>query len=254
MHWIIQDGMYREEGVLELLDTLERFEIRHDVVSTRGGVLSPDIAPEGPVMVCGTYSMARIAARMGWTPGSFHNANHDHRAWASAYGEDLLNADAVTLRLADVDRPWDRFFIRPCEDSKAFSGQVIAWDGFREWRDRGIERSADTSVMGPNTLVLCAPVQAVYTEARFFVVDGSIAASTTYRVGRNVVADPDVSPQAEAFARLMVVRWTPARAFVLDVALADSGWRVVEINCINCSGFYGANVPRIVAAIEDMGF
>ena len=46
--------------------------------------------------------------------------------------------------------------------------------------------------------------------------------------------------------------WQPARAFVLDTALTPDGPRIVEVNCINSAGFYGADVKCIVVAVEAM--
>ena len=44
----------------------------------------------------------------------------------------------------------------------------------------------------------------------------------------------------------------PARASVLDTALTPDGPRIVEVNCINSAGLYGADVERIVVAVEGM--
>lgn len=252
MHWIIQDGMYREEGVSDLLETLERFGISHDIVTVSGDTLTPDVSPTGLVMICGTYRLMKIGRARGWKPGSFHNDMHDHRAWTGAYGTALLNHDAVTCRVEDVERRWNSFFLRPSEDSKTFSGTVMSWDDFVPWRIQALAGVNPSVRITGDTLVVQAPVRTIYREARFFVVDGEPVAWSTYRVGKTTVALEDVDPDAASFARQMIATWVPARAFVLDVALTEDGWRVVEVNCINCSGFYGANVPRIVMAIEDM--
>ena len=75
---------------------------------------------------------------------------------------------------------------------------------------------------------------------------------STYRVGSDAMAHPDVDPVSMDHARTCVQAWQPARAFVLDTALTPAGPRIVEVNCINTAGFYGADVQRIVMAIEAM--
>ena len=252
--------MYREEGMRDLVETLSRFSIPHDIVSLdpATGALSPDVRPEGAVMICGTYRLSRLAAERGWFPGSFLNANHDHRAWTAAWGGRMLNAAARTTRFADARPAPGRVFIRPAADNKYFDGQVLDAEEVDAWRDalcrggRSPVRCSDK--VGPETEVTWGPAHPIYRESRFFVVDGEIAASTTYRIGRDTVASPDVDPQALAYARGAVAEWRPARAFALDVALTDGGYRIVEVNCINMSGFYGADVQRLVMALDGMEF
>lgn len=55
----------------------------------------------------------------------------------------------------------------------------------------------------------------------------------------------------------MIAKWQPHDAFVLDVCSVPDdgdGWlgiKVVEINTLNSAGFYAANIPKLVMALED---
>jgi len=41
------------------------------------------------------------------------------------------------------------------------------------------------------------------------------------------------------------------KAFVMDICLTGEGWKIVEINCINSSGFYpNTNVKSIFRALN----
>ena len=88
--------------------------------------------------------------------------------------------------------------------------------------------------------------------SRFFVVDGTVVAWSTYRQGGNPMSNGDVDPVFLDHARACTRIWQPARAFVLDTALTPSGPRIVEVNCINSASFYGADVQRVVMAIESL--
>jgi hypothetical protein len=258
MHWIIQDHLYKEEGMRALLDTLERFSIPHNVVSVdkAGGSMVPDVHPAGYVMVCGTYALGRIAAERGWWPGTFMNSNHDHRKWVEHWGERMLNAQAVTCRFAEVNPRWSRTFIRPAQDTKFFDGQVLDAEEIMTWRSdvlAGRKSPVKCSAkLSADTEVVHAEAVDVYCECRFFVVDGEIVGSTTYRVGSDVVSLEDVEPAAQEFALEAIACWHPARGFVLDVALVAQGYRIVEVNCLNTAGFYGADVQRIVMSVDAM--
>lgn len=257
MHWLVQAGMYHEAGMEALVATLERFRIPFTVVTVApDGTLSPDPAPSGPVMACGSVGLARTARTRGWTPGSFLNDNHRHEAWMAHWGRAMLNADARTTAFKDVEPVGERVFIRPAEDSKYFHGGVMDADEVRAWRD-AVRRGEKPPVrcsprMTGDTPVVCGPPVTIYRESRFFVVDGAIVASSTYKQGGNVLASPEADPVSTDHARACVRTWQPARAFVLDTALTPDGPRVVEVNCINSAGFYGADVQRIVTAIEAM--
>lgn len=262
MHWIVQDNLYREEGFTALAETLQRFDIPHDVVKVLPfsdhlqphEQTEPVVHPHDPVMVCGSTTLAKIAKRRGWTPGSFLNENHDYRVWHEHYGPNLLNADARVCRFADVEPIWSPFFIRPCEDSKSFSGTVTDWASFEEWRRKVVDLKETYTSLNADTMVSYGPVQTIRKEYRFFVVDHRVVTGSVYKVGSRVIYDPLVDEAATTFARDMVEKWQPARAFVLDVALTDNGHRVVEINCINSAGFYAIDVQKFVMAIEEMRF
>ena len=258
MHWIVQDNVYAEDARDALVDALGRFGIPFTAVAMlpRSGALSPEPTPSGPVMVCGSVGMNQLARERGWQPGSFLNATHGYPACVAHWGQDMLNAGARISAFRDVEPAGERVFIRPAVDSKYFTGCVMDADEVRDWRDalvRG-ERSpvrCSPSVNG-DTQVVCGPPVTIYKECRFFVVDGSVVAWSTYRQGGAPVAGADVDPASMRHAEACVRRWQPARAFVLDTALTPDGPRVVEVNCINSAGFSRADVERIVRAVEAM--
>jgi len=260
MHWLVQRSMYREQGEAVLLETLERFGIPHDVVSVsrETGLLEPDVSPQGLVFVCGTYHLARVAAERGWLPGTFMNEDHDHRAWVANWGARMLNAGAVTCRVADLNPASGRVFLRPAGDNKYFDGRVLDAGAAVAWRDAIVAGCASpfpcSERVGPDTVVTHGPAFEIYRETRFFVVDGVVVTGSTYRYCGNVVSSPDVDPAARDLVREAISVWQPARGFVVDAALTDSGWRIVEVNCLNTAGFYGADVQRLVMAIESMEF
>ena len=56
----------------------------------------------------------------------------------------------------------------------------------------------------------------------------------------------------QEYVKNMIQIWTPAKAFVLDIASTPYGYKVIEINNINTAGFYDANVGKLIEAIEVM--
>lgn len=47
--------------------------------------------------------------------------------------------------------------------------------------------------------------------------------------------------------------YQPDKAFVIDIANTDNGLKIVELNCINCSGFYEADIQKIIMNLNMLG-
>lgn len=82
------------------------------------------------------------------------------------------------------------------------------------------------------------------------MVGGKIITGSQYRIGSQTLYDEYYEDEAREFAQSMVDRFQLAKAFVIDVCLTEEGWKIVECGCINCAGFYKADLQRVIAAIE----
>ena len=98
--------------------------------------------------------------------------------------------------------------------------------------------------------VSVSPVRTIMREYRLFFVDGRLVTGSLYRQAGEVVLSGEVDPDAVAYGEAIAQQWSPAEAFVMDIALTDDGYRVIEFNNINSSGFYAADVERYIDAIE----
>jgi len=256
MHWIIQNNLFNEAGHHALVSALEHGCITHTIVKVIpfGGGIEPDLIPEGDrAIVMGSHSLVKHAKERGWTPGGFLNDNFTYTAYADGFGrENMLNMDAMYGRFGDIKVP-KVFFIRPADDGKAFAGTVMYDEEFEEWRKKVLALE-DYSTVDANTEVMICTTKSIRREYRLFVVDGVIVTGSLYRVGSRVISRPDKDEGVWAFAQQMVDRWQPDRAFVLDVAVIDEGYRVVEVNCLNSSGYYAADVSKLVQALNEMKF
>jgi hypothetical protein len=43
-----------------------------------------------------------------------------------------------------------------------------------------------------------------------------------------------------------------AEAYVIDVCRTEDGLRIIETNCINASGYYDADLQKLIGAIEGL--
>lgn len=267
MLWIVQNNLFREENYEQMIEALQRLGVPHHIVKVMPFVdeLEPEpvIDTAQGVYVCGSTKLMRIATDRGWKPGSFMNDNMRYEAWDAALGDELLNHGGIVSTLQDIQFPEPgEFHIRPCEDGKAFSGRCFYKAEFEKWRQH-LYDSQGVVIDGkyerfkiqaqPHTPVVVAPVKKILREYRFFVVDGQVITGSLYKMGGRAHTDANIDPDVVAYVKRMVAKWEPSRAFVIDIAMtAYHGLKVLEYNCINCSGFYACNTAAYVEAIESM--
>lgn len=250
LHWIIQDSPYREEGHYKLQGFLERMDIPHTEIKvvpfSHEIIPEPDCGPHAIVM--GSTTLARVAEDRDWTPGVFTNEHFDYRSYMDHYGLEMFNSDAIICEFGSVDSPWPNFFFRPTADSKSFAGAVMMDVDVKAWAEsvKSIEQENYTTI-DSSTPVVVAPLKEIYKEYRFFVVKGKVVTGSMYKEGHRVIYKTELDG-ADTYAQRIVDIWQPADAFVLDIALGEDGFKVLEVNCFNSAGYYAADVQLLVQA------
>ena len=255
MFWVLQDRFFDPHAFAELRRQLDAQGAPHAVVRVNARTLEidPPVDVDGPVFVCGSSSLGRVAHQRGWWPG-YIDDNLDYRLLAQHYGSHLLNADARCLPLEDVPTPTAAVFVRPVGDGKQFAGGVKSPADFRAWRDAtlaDLARGAPLRLRARDLVVIAAP-KTIHAEIRLRVVDGEIVSASLYRRGGAAHFSDEVDDHVLAFGRARIAQWSPNRAFCLDVAETPDGLKVVEINAIGSSAFYAGDIGRFVAAVDRM--
>ena len=256
MLWIVQENLWREPEYRKFLDIISRSGVNYRTIKVIpfSHELEPKIEYEGRRIAYGSTTLMRIAQAERWNPGCYFNNKFDFRYWKEAYGQHLLNNDAIVCKFKDVLVDAPEIFIRPCADLKQFTGRIIKHDEFEEWRENTLKMDSVSSLTG-ETKVSYASKKTIYNEHRFFVVGRKVVTGSIYRlcnefVGGSKGAHLSVEPQARDFAQAMVDLWSPHDVFVIDIASTDVGYKVVEINCANAAGFYNSDVSKLVQAIH----
>lgn len=257
MFWVIQDNLQREGGFFNLVEALDRQGVPYHLtkIVPFSHELVDDFevpAEHKDVMCIGSMAMRNVAFKKGWFPGVF-DENLDHTTLQHHYGEHMLNHDAVFCRFGDIEKVWDRFFLRPVGETKQFTGQVFDWDEFVDWR-KSVEKIDRYSTLTMDDVLVMAPIKQIYAEWRFFIVDGKVVTGSMYKHGDRVVYSDMIPEYVTKFAQDMADLWCPNRAFDLDVCETSEGMRIVEINSINSAGFYACDMGKFVNAINNMQF
>jgi hypothetical protein len=253
MYYVVQQDLFKKDRYFVLLEVFKKLKLDHELVKFVPFVADIEfVTNRKDVFVFGSANMARAASKYKWVPGSMCNANHDFEVYAKYYGEYMLNYDGVVMEFTDPvpgNFPFI-FFARPTKDTKVFSGQLFTADSWKEYVEECISEKMASRVK-KETKVLLAPVKSTEQEVRCWIVDGKVVTASRYKLGeRTLTENYDDEDHFVQFALKMADIYQPAKAFVMDVCLSGGQYKIVEINCINCSGLYEANMWKLVNALE----
>ena len=252
MYYVVQDNVFRETNYNNLIYALERLELPHEIVavipfedSFRFETKRIDVFPFGSV------KMARVSKELGWNPGSQMNDNHDYLVYKDYYKDNLLNYDSKIIKFGDTDFfSKERFFARPTKDTKVFTGQEFDFGEWEEFRERALTNGHST-LLDSETEIQIASIKKIYKEIRFWVVKGEIVTASQYRLGNRLVLSDDVDKEAYTYCNKMIKLFELNDGFVMDLALTDDGYKIIECGCINCAGFYEADMQKLLMTLEE---
>lgn len=137
-------------------------------------------------------------------------------------------------------------FVRPNSGSKTFTGFAIHKQKFNE-KANGV--MLPWSEIDNNTLVQVSPAQRIYSEYRMFIYDKNVITGSLYGDG---TTSNTINPVAQELAENIAAinKWEVP--FVVDIAvLPDRTAKIIEVNCITCTGWYDADYSAIVECIND---
>jgi len=138
------------------------------------------------------------------------------------------------------------FFARPTGDTKTFKGELYEkgiWD-------YSVKQALHNGANPDEMVQICMPKE-IMQEVRCFVVKGKVITASFYKLGDQVIYKECFEEDILSFAQEMVDEYQVAEAFVLDVCRTDKGLKIVEVNCVNCSGFYHIDVQKLIENLEN---
>jgi hypothetical protein len=264
MRWLVQENLNSYRNYIDMLDTLTTLNVEFLVISMQkdgkltvidtetkiplidSSTLISNFTVGYPVMVYGSKGFADAAVTMELKPGSFMTDNFDFKILKEKFGTHLLNYDFLTGDLFSLVPPWQEFFIRPTGNNKLFTGTKITLKDFTAWQEREFMESARYH----GKSLMASPLQIILSEYRFFVVKGNVVAHSSYMV--NGVFDSSGVLQTDMLSYLyeVIKLFTVADAYVIDIASTPDGFKIVEFNNLNSSGFYSCDISSIVQAIN----
>jgi hypothetical protein len=200
------------------------------------------------VIPYGSTSLVKRAQARNWQ-GLFFNTNTFLVSEWIKNRDDMLNqnVDIMTVKQAQEFHSHHPtrtlWFIRPVHDLKAFTGMVTTSEEIAKWM-----KSTDSGNFNFNedTLVAISQPKEILAEWRWFVVGGKIVDGSMYQHRGNRYKKHETDQAVIDEAQELANKWLPHETVVMDIALTNSGPKVIEFNCFNGSGFYDHDVPKIL--------
>jgi hypothetical protein len=197
--------------------------------------------------------MEEVVARYKWNPGWF-SISHDELSTYTIFENDYINHDMLICRTDNYLESLkeyglydhEYYFMKP-NDQKYFPGTIV---------DKPmipfVIESQGRHHGTPDVYDLCiSTVKQISAEWRFFIVDGVIVDGSKYHA-ENLRLDVQEGFEDGAydFAKQMIVRYDSSGTFVIDIArMQDQSYKVVEVNCLNSSGFYKIDKQKLIKAL-----
>lgn len=213
-------------------------------------------SPNSPFLLLGSTTLVRNAYKSRkYKKGLFFdNNNFSPSLYVKKFGKEFLNwgMEVFTLQELPTHRygAYDRVFVRSNDDSKSISGGVILYKDLLDVRDNAA--LSDSSYISGDLFcsqseICVSSVKEIYNEYRVIVSDNQIVGYSRYRPSPSVLVPEEVLD----YAKKVIDIWQPHRAFVIDIAYTPEGFKVIECNCVNASGWYAADYKSILSALAD---
>jgi hypothetical protein len=234
MKWLIQPIKIEEDKIKSLINLLDIAQVNYDIVFPLDGEVYNknkelyQYDDKELYFVCGSYSLTRNVYK-NRRESVFSLDDYDYNDLMSIFGkENFVNDDAVKIHSKDIDWKEEEYFIRPFKDDKSFNGGI--------YNKNTLKYEGD---------VFLSRLKHVSKEFRFFVLDGKIITESMYKLNGELYTKSVVDEEAKNFANKMIEKFN-FPGFVIDIALVNNHYKIMELNCFNASGFYDINLYKFV--------
>ncbi|QHT68924.1 ATP-grasp domain-containing protein [Rhodocytophaga rosea] len=256
VNWVIQKNLIRQETLERLRKAFQEHNISFEEVFVIpfSDELPRLSKPEAFNIFYGSTTLMLTAYNHPvYRQGIFFNPDHFQMAtYLSKWGKYLLNNDGMVTSFKEfVSGNYEKdsiWFIRPNADNKSFSGTVMRFENIQEWAEN--LATADAAELTLDSLLFVSSPKKIDKEWRNFIVEGKVISSCRYQLaGESSVSDIDVPASMLEFVEKHCQEYIPNEIFVMDVALMENTYYIIECNCFNGTGFYQNDMSKIIYAI-----
>lgn len=102
-------------------------------------------------------------------------------------------------------------------------------------------------------VIISKPVK-IKSEYRFFIINNKVVGGSKYKflgqLYQSNIIEPEVSDYVKNIVNTKLNSFYPV--YVLDICVINNEFKIIEINCINGSGFYENDVEKIIIKLSEL--
>lgn len=253
--WILEQNKFSEKCFDDMVNYFKENNINYHIVKVIPFVheIDGDLPTvNNPVVVYGSVGIQKIANKNNWKPAVWTGNCLDEIVIRDKLREQYLNSDAIQCSFIDSldiikEKNLEIFFIKPNEDIKEFTGDVLEFKEYQELYNNILNNELNCNY----DVVISSPKN-TGIEWRFVIVNGKISSSSMYRNYRRLYQKQDSPNYVKEFVNDVIKIYNPLPVYVMDIVETDDGLKVVEYNTFNSSGLYSCNVSDIIKDINKL--
>jgi hypothetical protein len=270
VNWIIQQNLIKPAVLAEFRNAFQQTRTPfEEVYVIPFSVQLPEIRnyTDFPVFY-GTNSLTFNALKHPFFRKGVFFSTEDFQIknFIEKWSNKMLNYDSVFMSLekfVENDYASDsQWFVRPNEDSKTFSGTIKTFQELQEWyhqlkisdtiQSANQKESFESSyILTVNQQICFAQPKKIDKEWRNFIVNKQVVSATRYlKHGELSISGVDIPAKMLEFVANCCEIYIPHPIFVMDVALSEGNYYILECNCFNSTGFYQHDIKAIVKAVN----
>lgn len=240
-----------EGSIMKVMDGIDRHVRLVNV--DKLGFDSPN-----PIVVYGSLNMCSALCRKSdWYPTAWYDLqNLKCATYYARWGKYLLQQRYVMMPFGEFRRKRDFLFsavgetdcvfVRPDNNAKTFTGEVVAKEDFEAWA----KKQDEYYNIDPEMMVVVAQPCNIVKEWRFVVCERKVITGSQYKEDRRLAPLPGFPPEAKAVVeRVIADEWQPDDMYTVDVCQTKDGdFSVLEIGSFNGAGLYKCELEPIIDA------
>jgi len=257
INWVLQSNLTKSNVIAAIKSALvgsdESYEeitvipFSEDIPKVRSKD-SLNIVYGSSTLMLNAYKSPELRRGLFYDPEKYTMQNYVQQ-WKS----NLLNSDGQLIELGHVknliSEPKQKWFIRPNDDEKGFSGKLIEFTQLIDWIEK-MDQLDSPEINNQRKAWISRP-QAIEKEWRLFIVNDRIVSSSRYMNKGELNIDPSDNPsEMISFANKRIAEYRLDDVYVMDIAKVMDEYKIIECNCFNGTGFYEHDIPKIVSAIN----
>ncbi len=257
IRWVLQNNLIKESVLDQIKMVLNNNNVSFEEVKI---IPFSDQIPEieasddlkvfygSTTLIMNAYSSEALREGIFYDKEIFSMKNYFEK-----WGNHMLNYNSEILTFSGIIKKdlykMGEWFVRPIYDDKSFSGTIMSFDEMSKLESTLTE--SNNPYLDENTLVAISKPKQIEKEWRHFIVDKKIVSSSKYaengQVSKSAVDVPD---ELLEFVLDRCAEYVPNDVFVMDTALHNGLFKIVECNCFNDTGFYDHDISKIISEVN----